>query len=67
MNAHDYFLTYADCERIAKETSDIRKILNEFYPNLGLLRQRLRAWEDGILTHKEMELLRQYIVLNNGG
>ena len=67
MNPQDYFFTYADCERIAKETSDIRKILNEFYPDLSLIRQRLKAWEDGILTHEEMELLRQYIVLNNGG
>ncbi len=62
MNTQDY-LNDADYERITKETSDIRKILNEFYPNLSVLRQSLRAWEDGILTHEEMELLRLYVVI----
>lgn len=67
MNAQNFFITYADCLEIAKKTSDIRKILNELYPNLSLIRQRLKAKEDGIITQDESELLRQYIVINNGG
>lgn len=67
MNAQNFFITYADCLEIAKKTSDIRKILNELYPNLSLIRQRLKAAEDGIITQDESELLRQYIVINNGG
>lgn len=67
MNAQKFFITYADCLEIAKKTSDIRKILNELYPNLSLIRQRLKAEEDGIITQDESELLRQYIVINNGG
>lgn len=67
MNAQSFFITYADCLEIAKKTSDIRKILNELYPNLSLIRQRLKAEEDGIITQDESELLRQYIVINNGG
>lgn len=67
MNAQNFFVTYADCLEIAKKTSDIRKILNELYPNLSLIRQRLKANEDGIITQDESELLRQYIVINNGG
>jgi hypothetical protein len=67
MNAQNFFITYADCLEIAKKTSDIRKILNELYPNLSLIRQRLKAEEDGIITQDESELLRQYIVINNGG
>lgn len=55
MNAQNFFITY------------IRKILNELYPNLSLIRQRLKAEEDGIITQDESELLRQYIVINNGG
>lgn len=58
MNAQNFFITYADCLEIAKKTSDIRKILNELYPNLSLIRQRLKAEEDGIITQ---------IVINNGG
>lgn len=67
MDAQNFFITYADCLEIAKKTSDIRKILNELYPNLSLIRQRLKAEEDGIITQDESELLRQYIVINNGG
>lgn len=67
MNAQNFFITYADCLEIAKKTSDIRKILNELYPNLSLIRQRLKAEEDSIITQDESELLRQYIVINNGG
>lgn len=67
MNAQNFFITYADCLEITKKTSDIRKILNELYPNLSLIRQRLKAGEDGIITQDESELLRQYIVINNGG
>ena len=67
MNAQNFFITYADCLEIVKKTSDIRKILNELYPNLSLIRQRLKAEEDGIITQDESELLRQYIVINNGG
>lgn len=67
MNTQNFFVTYADCLEIAKKTSDIRKILNELYPNLSLIRQRLKANEDGIITQDESELLRQYIVINNGG
>lgn len=67
MNAQNFFITYADCLEITKKTSDIRKILNELYPNLSLIRQRLKAEEDGIITQDESELLRQYIVINNGG
>lgn len=67
MNAQNFFITYADCLEIAKKTSDIRKVLNEFYPNLSLIRQLLKASEDGIVTSEEYELVRQYIVLNNGG
>lgn len=67
MNAQNFFITYADCLEIAKKTSDIRKILNELYPNLSLIRQRLKAEKDGIITQDESELLRQYIVINNGG
>jgi hypothetical protein len=67
MNAQNFFITYADCLEIAKKTSDIRKVLNEIYPNLSLIRQRLMAEEDGIITQDESELLRQYIVINNGG
>lgn len=67
MNAQNFFITYADCLEIAKKTSDIRKILNELYPNLSLIRQRLKAEEDGIITQDESELLRQYIVINNRG
>lgn len=67
MNAQNFFITYADCLEIAKKTSDIRKVLDEIYPNLSLIRQRLMAEEDGIITQDESELLRQYIVLNNGG
>lgn len=67
MNAQNFFITYADCLEIAKKTSDIRKVLDEIYPNLSLIRQRLMAEEDGIITQDESELLRQYIVINNGG
>lgn len=67
MDAQNFFITYADCLEIAKKTYDIRKILNELYPNLSLIRQRLKAEEDGIITQDESELLRQYIVINNGG
>lgn len=67
MNAQNFFITYADCLEIAKKTSDIRKVLNEIYPNLSLIRQRLMAEENGIITQDESELLRQYIVINNGG
>lgn len=67
MNAQNFFITYADCLEIAKKTSDIRKVLDEVYPNLSLIRQRLKAEEDGIITQDESELLRQYIVINNGG
>jgi hypothetical protein len=37
------------------------------YRNFSLTRQRLKAIEDGIITRDESELLRQYIVINNGG
>ncbi len=67
MNAQNFFITYADCLEIAKKTSDIRKVLDEVYPNFSLTRQRLKAIEDGIITRDESELLRQYIVINNGG
>jgi hypothetical protein len=67
MNAQNFFIAYADCLEITKKTSDIRKILNELYPNLSLIRQRIEANKDGIITETESELLRQYIVLNNGG
>lgn len=67
MNAQNFFITYADCLEIAKKTSDIQKVLDEVYPNLSLIRQRLKAEEDGIITQDESELLRQYIVINNGG
>jgi hypothetical protein len=67
MNAQNFFITYADCLEIAKKTSDIRKVLDEIYPNLSLIRQRLMAEEDGIITQDESELLRHYIVINNGG
>lgn len=67
MNAQNFFITYADCLEIAKKTSDIRKVLDEVYPNFSLTRQCLKAIEDGIITRDESELLRQYIVINNGG
>lgn len=67
MNAQNFFITYADCLEIAKKTSDIRKVLDEIYPNFSLTRQRLKVIEDGIITRDESELLRQYIVINNGG
>lgn len=38
MNAQNFFITYADCLEIAKKTSDIRKVLDEVYPNLSLIR-----------------------------
>lgn len=67
MNAQNFFIAYADCLEIDKKTSNIRKVLNELYPNLSLIRQLSKAWEDGIITRDESELLRQYIVINNGG
>jgi hypothetical protein len=67
MNAQNFFIAYADCLEIAKKTSDIRKVLNELYPNISLIRQLSKAWEDGIVTSEEYELVRQYIILNNGG
>lgn len=52
---------YRKFTKLSEDTQNIRAVLADIYPNCDLVDQRIRAIKDGLITHEEAELLRQYI------
>lgn len=52
---------YRNFAKLSEDTQNIRAALADIYPDYDLVNQRIRAIKDGLITHEEAELLRQYI------
>lgn len=52
---------YRNFAKLLEDTQSIRTALADIYPDCDLVDQRIRAIRDGLITHEEAELLRQYI------
>lgn len=53
---------YRKFAKLSEDTKSIRAVLADIYPDCDLVDQRIRAIKDGLITHEEAELLRQYII-----
>ena len=53
---------YRNFVKLSEDTQNIRTTLANIYPDCDLVDQRIRAIKDGLVTHEEAELLRQYII-----
>ena len=52
---------YRNFAKLSEDTQNIRETLADIYPDYDPVGQRIRAIKDGLITHEEAELLRQYI------
>ena len=54
-------IRYRNFAKLSEDTQNIRTALANIYPDHDLTYQRIRAMKDGLITHEEAELLKQYI------
>lgn len=52
---------YRNFTKLSEDTQSIRTALADIYPDCDPIDQHIRAIKDGLITHEEAELLRQYI------
>lgn len=52
---------YRNFAKLSEDTQNIRATLADIYLDYDPVYQRIQAIKDGLITHEEAELLRQYI------